>query len=260
MSDKPGLGINWVNSAGSALAAVSAAVVLSTLGTAGTLIGAAMGSLVITVGGALYSRSIQVTKERAAALAARRRPASAETPTSAAAVLSTQTIQSTQTFPAVPPGDETDRPASVGVAEDRAYPSTGRGLSWKRIVAGTLALFVVAMGLIVGVELITGRPLSSWTGGSSDTDRGTSIPGTNRNREQDEPKQQDQPTPTPTDDPNPTLTSEPTPDEPTETPEPTEPADPTEPTETAEPTEPATPTPPPPSATPAPPPGVKPTG
>ncbi len=43
------LQINWVNSAGGALGAVSSAVLLSSLGAAGTLVGAALGSLCITV-------------------------------------------------------------------------------------------------------------------------------------------------------------------------------------------------------------------
>lgn len=43
------LGIDWLRTIAGALAAVSAAVLLSTLGAAGTLIGAALGSVVATV-------------------------------------------------------------------------------------------------------------------------------------------------------------------------------------------------------------------
>ncbi len=58
-----------------ALGAVSAAVVLSTLGAAGTLIGAALGSLCISIGGAVYTHSTKVTKDRVvAAKAATARP------------------------------------------------------------------------------------------------------------------------------------------------------------------------------------------
>ncbi len=246
MSEKTGLGINWINSAGSALAAVSAAVVLSALGTAGTLVGAAMGSLVITVGGALYSRSIQVTRERAATMAARRRVTEAEP------------AQPDQGAQRVRPRIDTVRPDGAGLAAPKsAYSPPDRSLPWTRIVAGTLALFVVAMGLIVGFELITNRPVSSYTGGSSDTDRGTSIPGTHRDRE-DKPKEQDQPEPAPTIVSTPTPSDEPTPDEATESPQPQ--PEPTEPTESAAPS--PTPTPPP-SATPAAPapgPAVQPTG
>ncbi|MGB6003925.1 MAG: hypothetical protein WBG36_04805, partial [Ornithinimicrobium sp.] len=69
-TEKQRLEINWTNSAGSALGAVSAAVLLSTLGVVGTLLGAALGSLCITVGGALYTHSMNVTKQKAGAAAA----------------------------------------------------------------------------------------------------------------------------------------------------------------------------------------------
>ena len=49
------LEIDWLRTIGGALAAVSSAVLLSTLGAAGTIIGAALGSVIVTVGGALYS-------------------------------------------------------------------------------------------------------------------------------------------------------------------------------------------------------------
>ncbi|MDN5756803.1 MAG: hypothetical protein L0H32_13745, partial [Micrococcaceae bacterium] len=57
------LEISWIGSVGSALGAVTSAVVLSTLGVGGTIIGAALGSLVITVGGSIYSQSLQRTKD-----------------------------------------------------------------------------------------------------------------------------------------------------------------------------------------------------
>src|SRR5699024_4255296 len=62
MSESKGLQINWLGASGSALGAVTSAVLLSTLGAAGTLIGAALGSLIITVGGAVYSYSLERAK------------------------------------------------------------------------------------------------------------------------------------------------------------------------------------------------------
>lgn len=57
--DDPRLGISTAQVAGSALAAVSAAFFASWLGVAGTLIGAALGSVVGTVGSASYTYSLQ---------------------------------------------------------------------------------------------------------------------------------------------------------------------------------------------------------
>src|SRR6476620_10089926 len=57
------LEIDWFRTTGGALAAVSSAVLLSTLGAAGTIIGAALGSVVATVGGALYSQGLGRSRE-----------------------------------------------------------------------------------------------------------------------------------------------------------------------------------------------------
>lgn len=56
---------------GGALASVTAAGLGSTLGVAGTVLGAGLTSVVITVGGALYQRSLERTKERANLTAAK---------------------------------------------------------------------------------------------------------------------------------------------------------------------------------------------
>src|SRR4029079_11939364 len=58
-SSRRGPDISAAQVAGSALAAVSAAVVAAFLGVGGTLIGAALGSLVASIGGAVYSHSFQ---------------------------------------------------------------------------------------------------------------------------------------------------------------------------------------------------------
>jgi hypothetical protein len=49
-------------------------------------------------------------------------------------------------------------------------------LPWKRIAVAATAVFAVAMLIILTFELVTGRAVSSYTGGS-DADRRTSIPG-----------------------------------------------------------------------------------
>src|SRR6476619_3834974 len=59
--------INWFQVCGSALAAVSSAVLLSTVGVAGTIIGAAIGSVVVTAGGSIYGHYLEVSRHRVAA-------------------------------------------------------------------------------------------------------------------------------------------------------------------------------------------------
>ncbi len=168
VSEQNGLQINWVNSAGGALGAVSSAVLLSSLGAAGTLVGAALGSLCITVGGAVYSHYLRMTKERVAAQAlAARRPGRVREPGPAEA------------RPVAQPEDP--RPEDLDptdpVDEERSLGQLFRGLPWKRILAISAALFAVAMALIVAFELSTGRAVSTYTGGTSNTSVGTSIPG-----------------------------------------------------------------------------------
>jgi hypothetical protein len=152
VSDEDRLQINWVNSAGSALGAVSAAVVLSTMGTAGTLIGAAIGSLCITVGGAIYAHSLRKTRARLAA---------------------------GRTVLVRGKGSTAADVAERDVEQSRAdkWRQVLRELPWKRILVASAAVFAVAMSAILAFELVTGRPVSSYTGGTSDTDGGTSVPG-----------------------------------------------------------------------------------
>ncbi len=49
------------------------------------------------------------------------------------------------------------------------------GLPWKRIVVMAGALFAIALAVIVAFELSTGKPVSSYTGGSSGTSEGNTF-------------------------------------------------------------------------------------
>jgi len=164
-AEKTRLDISWTNAAGSALGAVSSALLLSTLGVVGTLLGAALGSLCITVGGALYAHSMKVTKEKAAAAAAaasrRQKPRQRESvgsPSSSA------------------PRAQTPEPAATSPDEE-SRGQVLRGLPWKRIIGLAAALFAVTMAIILAFELTTGRAVSTYTGGTENTGVGTSIPG-----------------------------------------------------------------------------------
>ena len=169
MSAQNRLQINWVNSAGGALGAVSSAVLLSSLGAAGTLAGAAIGSLCITVGGAIYSHYLSMTKERVAAQAlAARRSGRVRQPVPAGTGAG-PTAEDRQSL------EDPDR--SDGADEGGFVSRLLHGLPWKRIVAISAALFGIAMLIIVAFELTTGRAVSTYTGGTSSSNVGTSIPG-----------------------------------------------------------------------------------
>lgn len=184
------LEINWVQSTGGALAAVSSAVLLSTFGVAGTLIGAAIGSLVITVGGAIYSYSIRTTRQRVAmaqTVAAARIGLAQARVREASDEVAEEVAEGTPRAADDAAEDlaeaEVDLDRAQAVLEDEPEEADERldwrgvlgGLPWKRIAAGATAIFVAAMLVILAFELVTGRAVSSYTGGS-DPDRRTSIP------------------------------------------------------------------------------------
>jgi hypothetical protein len=126
-------GIDIPKTIAGTLAAVSAAVVGSFLGVAGTLIGAAVASLVSSVGTEIYHRYLDrgTKKLQATFLAA---PAAVGTP-------------------------------EVAAAEEELPSGTPQKIRWKRIVMVTGALFVLAMGTLTVAELLAGRSAADATSG-----------------------------------------------------------------------------------------------
>jgi hypothetical protein len=152
--DKPKqfLGLSGTQTIGSALAAVTAALVGSFLGVAGTLIGAALGSIVATVGAALYAQTLS----SAARVASRRIPQRRRL-----SLPAEDANMPTANAPA-----EEDRPAAKRITR-RLTPTT-----W--IKAGTVsaAAFAIAMVGVTGIEFGTNQPISSLVSSTSSTDTG----------------------------------------------------------------------------------------
>ncbi|MDQ3734271.1 MAG: hypothetical protein M3400_09795 [Actinomycetota bacterium] len=120
---------------GGSLAAATAAALSSGLGVAGTIAGAAVISMVTAVASALYTQSLlrTHTRVRAVTQVARRRTAA----------------------------DGTDpQPA-------QRQPPTRTQLRPRRLLAGGLVIFALAIAGITGFELLTGQPLSG--GGTGTT-------------------------------------------------------------------------------------------
>jgi len=154
--EKTKVEINVVQVVASALAAVSSAVLLSTVGVAGTLIGAAAGSVIATVGAAIYSYSLRVSRERVAAA-------------QAAAMARVHRIRSGQ-------GTVTIADVAEPAADERpAWREALTRVRWKWIALVAAAVFVIAMLVIVGFEVVSGRSVSTLTGGSSGSGHRTSL-------------------------------------------------------------------------------------
>ena len=253
--DKPRLEIDWLRAAGGALAAVSTAVLLSTLGAAGTLIGAAVGSFALTVTSALYTQGLARSKHRlsAAQQSAQQLVGSAQSQVRRAGRNGNQRGTDGDLAEAGKRLDQAQEQLDSVTNED-ADPTWGQRflmLPWKKILIIAVGFFVAAMLLITAFEAITGRTLSSFTGGS-DEKGGTSIsritgktskdvsPEKNRDQNDNEQSPGDDPTApsttAPSDEPSAQPTEPPSsvpsqqaPDEPAPEPEPAPEAPPVDP-------------------------------
>lgn len=112
----------------SAFAAVTATVGASFLGVAGTVIGAAVASVLTVVANAIYLASLHRTRDRLAGLA----PA--------------QTGSGATPWP--------------GARDAPWRKIRGRPIPWRAVGIGAVAVFVVLVGLITIVEAAAGRPLT----------------------------------------------------------------------------------------------------
>jgi hypothetical protein len=135
-------GIDIPKTIAGALAAVCAAVVGSFLGVAGTLVGAAVASIIGSVGTEIYARSLKRGREKLATVAPTfiRAPAAVGTPGVAAAT-------------------EEDSPSHTVPPK--------RQIRWGRVAMIAGAVFVLAMGSLTIAELITGKSVASSVGNST---------------------------------------------------------------------------------------------
>jgi hypothetical protein len=168
------LEIDWLRAIAGALAAVASAVLLSTLGAAGTLLGAAIGSFVVTVASTMFARGISSSKRT---LSKKQKAAAEKVDNAQADVLRAARADDAaaqeshldhaeeQLGEARAELDEAIVPASPVRWRERLSR-----LSWKHIGLGTLGLFVVTLVVITAFELVAGRSVSSITGGSDSGD------------------------------------------------------------------------------------------
>lgn len=185
-TERRGPGIDWPATFAGAGAAVTVAVLLSTLGAAGTLIGAALGSVVATVSTALYKQGIESSRRRVAEVQA----AALEREAARAHRHSESSEVSTGEVP-VPPAPTGNRWAA---------------LPWKRLVVLAAVVFLIAVVVISAIELIAGKSVSSITGGTDGKDR-TSIGGVLGEDDSDDDRRKKVVTPSDTATPTPSDTA-----------------------------------------------------
>jgi hypothetical protein len=248
------LGIEWSTVIAGALAAVTVAVLLSTLGAAGTLVGAAIGSVVASVAGAVYRQGIDTSARKVAELHkaalvevgvaqedVRRASRAHPSPTAEADLARAERrlgvaiaeLESVDAAPVEPEPDEAVAPSDTRELEVVEVPRRGRwaSLPWRRIAVVALGLFIVTVLVIGAFELLTGRSVSSYTGGGGDNTSFSELVDDDQDQgdddrgrspvEQPTDQSEDQTTDGPRDQPTDTATTPPT-QQPSEQPTPSE--------------------------------------
>ena len=145
------VGLSSTQLLASALAAITATVAASYLGVSGTVIGAAVASVLSVAGNAVYAHSIRQTGSRvrnAVPVAARWAPGGV-------------------------PGAA---PSSAGARRDAGEPARVRHATSLRVLGAACAgVFVAVLALVTSVEIVAGRPLADLVRGDAGT--GTTVFG-----------------------------------------------------------------------------------
>lgn len=158
-SQRPLLGLSLPQVTGGALAAATSAVALSFFGVAGTLIGAVVGSLVATIGAAVYSHSLGVAAAQLRVVRVAGRP-------------DANGVGDDRTDVDPASGNDTASADPAPVGEVTAKPTERR---WLRLATGVALGVVLALAGITAVELILGHPVSGST--TSGTTIGQAVGG-----------------------------------------------------------------------------------
>jgi hypothetical protein len=148
---RPRLDLSATQLVATALAAITATVVGSYLGVSGTVLGAAVASVVAAIGNAVYGHSLRSTRDRVREVV----PAARFTGRPAVEPLGPLAPELLPVLP-TPSGRREHRP-------------------WRGIALGSISVFVAVLAVITGVEVVAGRPISDLVRGDSGS--GTSVFG-----------------------------------------------------------------------------------
>jgi len=169
--EKKKFDLSLTQTIGGALAAMTAATIGSRLGVAGTIVGAALASIVAAVSTTLYTASLQTTQSKVKTVwsgrVAKTDPISSGDPTASAAGDPADT-ETRVLVDLVPPTPSSAAPASAwDTPQPPAAPAAQppkRQLPWKHVLGGALVAFAIAAIALTGFELLTGRALSGGQG------------------------------------------------------------------------------------------------
>lgn len=152
MSSRPGFlsEVSWLQVAVSALAAVTAAWIASSLGVAGTLIGAALGSSVVTISSAFYGRTLDKGKTLIVQTAS---GTIVQAPVSEDGTGTMNNIG--ETFEKVEEAEGS--PVTGARIVDDVDDDAPRRLHWKTIAATTAIVLAISLGAMGAYEVVTGE-------------------------------------------------------------------------------------------------------
>ncbi|MBP2392043.1 hypothetical protein [Aeromicrobium fastidiosum] len=173
--------VSWFQVVASALAAVTAAWIASSLGVAGTLIGAALGSFVVTISSAFYGRTLDQGKTLIVQ-------------TASGTVVQKQVDEGeiAEAFEEVEEAEGSPVARAEVVGDDTAAP---RRLHWKTITATTVVVLAIALAAMGAYEVVTQRSF----GADPDNARiGNPFGGSSRPSDDDRGPKPTESTPTPT--------------------------------------------------------------
>jgi hypothetical protein len=175
MSDEPKNGLSFPQILAGALAAASAAIASSWLGVAGTVIGAAVVSVVASIGSVLYARPIERSQERLRAAASARSVGYRASASAAAAptMLLPRVEHDLRRVRTTDPDGETSgaeaESASGQVADGDGNAGTRTWLArrWRTVAVSATAMLVGGLLILTGLELFV-NGASSVTGVGGD--------------------------------------------------------------------------------------------
>lgn len=147
-------------------AAATAAFVASRLGVAGTIVGAAIISVVASIGAEFYTLAASRTTDRVAARARSSRVEGAPT-------AGLQEPHGVPSATSEPDGDAGEVRGPSETDSGALKPRRELRFSWRHVAVVASVVFVAVVVAITALELVAGRPLSSWWTGDDST--GTTI-------------------------------------------------------------------------------------
>ncbi|MEU8871446.1 hypothetical protein AB0D24_09740 [Streptomyces javensis] len=177
--------------AGSALAAVAAAVLASKLGVYGTILGAGVVSVVATAGGTLFQHLFRRTGEQIKEVRVQTRPTGRRR--YGGAVASAEPAEAVG--PAEPVGPvESVAPERTPAPGEYGEPTThgARPRIRRRHAVGAAAVFIAAMSVITGIEMFSGGPVSNvWGENRTGTTVSDSVSGSSGSKSTPGPSRRD---------------------------------------------------------------------